>query len=52
LGDRYIGQEAFQARHAAIVAAFAKGSKASLDVRSVFFATPGMALGDIDCVLN
>ena len=32
-GDRYIGQEAFQARHAAIVAAFAKGSKASLDVR-------------------
>src|SRR5438093_684971 len=51
-GDRYIGQEAFQARHAAIVAAFAKGSKASLDVRRVFFAAPGMALVDIDCVLN
>jgi uncharacterized protein (TIGR02246 family) len=51
-GDRYIGQEAFQARHAAIFAAFAKGSKASLDVRRVFFAAPGMALVDIDCVLN
>ena len=37
-GDRYIGQEAFQARHAAIFAAFAKRSKAFLNVCRVFFA--------------
>jgi uncharacterized protein (TIGR02246 family) len=51
-GDRYIGRESFQARHAAIFNTFAKGSKADLIVRRVHFPISGTAVVDIDCVLE
>lgn len=51
-GDRYFGRESFRARHAAIFSTFAKGSKASLTVRRIYFPSSGTAVVDVDCVLE
>lgn len=51
-GDRYVGRDSFQTRHAAIFSTFARGSTASLTVRRLYFPAPGTAVVDVDCVLE
>jgi uncharacterized protein (TIGR02246 family) len=51
-GDRYIGRDAFRARHAAIFNTFARGSKVSLIVSRVSLPVPGVAIVDVDCTLQ
>jgi uncharacterized protein (TIGR02246 family) len=51
-GDRYFGRDAFQSRHAAIFDTFAKDSKAALIVRRVHIPAAGIAVVDVDCLVE
>jgi uncharacterized protein (TIGR02246 family) len=51
-GDRYFGRDSFQSRHAVIFNTFARDSKASLTVRRVHIPASGVAVVDVDCLVE